>query len=308
MKNLEKSEFYNEWEKMVLDLKEHIHRKRIQASAYNACKIDLAPGEALIHIDYSESYENKQQHEIQSAYFGQSTFSLFTACIYHLDSIGDLVKRPITVVSESSGHSRIAALTCIDFVIKEAEKYMKLTKAKIWSDGCAAQFRSRFVFKLLSTYRPDLLIDWHYNEAHHGKGPMERSVAQLKMWCSVMSSLDGSLERNLSKPLTFCPSITTLFQRSDAILSELIDIEEAPIIPGILKIHNLKRSNQTATVKSKLISFFFQTAKNLALRKYIQLKSNADTWTVILILLHNLEALGLTVWDNIWMFMKPKRG
>ena len=71
MKNLEKSEFYNEWEKKVLELKQHIHRKRIQASVYNACKIDLASGEALIHIDYSDSYKNKQQDKIQSAYFGQ---------------------------------------------------------------------------------------------------------------------------------------------------------------------------------------------------------------------------------------------
>ena len=64
-------------EKMVLELKEHIHRKRIQASAYNACNVDLAPGEAFIHIDYSESYKNKQQDEIQSAYFGLRLPPLF---------------------------------------------------------------------------------------------------------------------------------------------------------------------------------------------------------------------------------------
>ena len=38
----------------------------------------------------------------------------------------------------------------------------------------------------------------------------------------------------------FCSYITTLFQRSDAKLSEPIDTEEAPIIPGTLKIHNVK--------------------------------------------------------------------
>ena len=237
MKNLEKSEFYDEWEKMVLELKEHIHRKRIQASAYNACKIDLAPGEALIHIDYSESYKNKQQDEIQSAYFGQPSLSLFTACVYHLDSIGDLVERPITVVSESSNHSRIAALTCIDFVIKEVEKQMKLTKAIIWSDGCAAQFRFRFVFKLLSTYRPNLLIDWHYNEAHHGKGPMDGIGGTIKnvVFRHVKSEriIVNSAKEFSEAANQFCLSITTLFQRSDVILSEPKDVEEAPIIPGI---------------------------------------------------------------------------
>ena len=220
MKNLEKSEFYDEWQKMVLELKEHIHRKQIQSSAYNACKTDLVPGEALIHIDYSEFYKNKQQDEIQSAYFGQSTFSLFTGCVYHLNSIGDLAKRPITVFSESSVHSRIAALTCIDLVVKEVEKHIKLTKAIIWSDGCTAQFRSRFVFKLLSTYRPDLLIDWHYNEVHHGKGPMDGIGGTIKsvMFRHVKSGriIVNSAQEFSEAANQFCPSITTLFQRSDA--------------------------------------------------------------------------------------------
>ena len=76
--------------------------------------------------------------------------------VYHLDSDKNLVKSPVVVVSESSDHSWIAALTCIDFVIKEVEGLTNLTKFIMWSDGCAAQFRSRFVFKLLANYRRDL--------------------------------------------------------------------------------------------------------------------------------------------------------
>lgn len=111
-----------------------MHRKRIQVDAYNSCKTDLKQDEAILNVDYSESYKNKQQDEIQSAYFGQSTFSLFTASVYHLDGSGSLIKRPIAVVSESSDHSRIAALTCIDFVVKEVEKHIALTKIILWSD------------------------------------------------------------------------------------------------------------------------------------------------------------------------------
>jgi len=134
----------------------------------------------LVHVDYSESYKNKQQNEIQSAYFGQSSFSLFTACVYHNDDNGNLVKRPICVVSESNDHSRAAALTCVDIVVKEVEKHVHLSKLILWSDGCASQFRSRFVFKLLAHYRPELQIGWHYNEVHHGKGPMDGIGGTLK--------------------------------------------------------------------------------------------------------------------------------
>ena len=53
------------------------------------------------------------------------------------------------------------------------EKETEVKKLIAWSDGCAPQFRSRFVFKLLSSYRPELLLELNYNEAHNGKGPMD---------------------------------------------------------------------------------------------------------------------------------------
>ena len=43
----------------------------------------------------------------------------------------------------------------------------------IWSDGCASQFRSRFVFALMTHLNPDYTIQWYYNERHHGKGHMD---------------------------------------------------------------------------------------------------------------------------------------
>ena len=39
---------------------------------------NLQENEVILHVDYSESYNNTQQDEIQSAYFGNSTFSIFT--------------------------------------------------------------------------------------------------------------------------------------------------------------------------------------------------------------------------------------
>ena len=103
----------------------------------------------MLHVDYSESYKNVQQNEIQNAYFGQESFSLFTASYYHLTSQGFMFKHPITSVSENSDHSRIAALTCVDVAVKEMEKQIDLKRLIIWSDGCVSKFRSRFVFRLL---------------------------------------------------------------------------------------------------------------------------------------------------------------
>ena len=48
----------------------------------------------------------------------------------------------------------------------------------MWSDGCAAQFRSRF--KLLAEFAKEHTIAWYYNERHHGKGPMDVVGSTIK--------------------------------------------------------------------------------------------------------------------------------
>ena len=114
-------------------------------------KKNLQENEVILHVDYSESYNNTQQEEIQSAYFGNSTFSIFTACGYILNNGRELSKRSVAVIGETSDHSRIAALTCIGMVLKEIEKKTKneVKKLIVWSDGCPSQFTSRFVFQLI---------------------------------------------------------------------------------------------------------------------------------------------------------------
>ena len=114
-------------------------------------KATLAPGDLLIHVDFSESYKNQQQNEIQSAYFGNTTSSLFTACAYFRDSTNDHASHHCTaIVTESSEHGRVCALSCVTKVVQTIEVLNKKSfkNIKIWSDGCAAQFRSKFVFLL----------------------------------------------------------------------------------------------------------------------------------------------------------------
>ena len=81
----------------------------------------------------------------------------------------------IAIVTESSEHDRVCALSCVTKVVQTIEDLNK--NIKIWSDGCAAQFRSKFVFYLVAeTLLPTKNILWNYNERHHGKGPMDGLV------------------------------------------------------------------------------------------------------------------------------------
>ena len=95
----------------IISLKKHIYSKRAQNRIYNRVKENLDHGEVLVHVDYAESYKNSQQNEMQSAYFGNSVFSIFTACCYSRSPDGSLKKDSIVVISESKDHDRKASLT-----------------------------------------------------------------------------------------------------------------------------------------------------------------------------------------------------
>ena len=45
-------------------------------------KNSLNENDIFVHVNYAESYRNNQQDEIQIWYFGNSSFSIFTACCY----------------------------------------------------------------------------------------------------------------------------------------------------------------------------------------------------------------------------------
>ena len=71
----------------------------------------------------------------------------------------------------------------------------------VWNDGCASQFRSRFIFKLLSSYCPELFLEWNYNEEHHGKGPMDGVSGTIK---NVVLDQVKSRKVAHSLPVEFC--------------------------------------------------------------------------------------------------------
>ena len=84
----------------------------------------------------------------------------------------------------------------------------------------------------------------------------------------------------------FCPSVATLFQKSDVIISEPSDIEEAPIITGTLKIHKFIRCPPTATGEAQInFSFLSNNKRPCCTQKYTT-KEDAG---MISILSSNLE-------------------
>ena len=206
----------------------------------------MKTGELLLHVDHSENYANKQQNEIQSAYFGNDCFSIFTACCYLRDAGGKLINENVMVISEASDHSKIAAFSCVSNVFQFVRHNLPLkVTLHIWSDGYAAQFRSRYVFTLLTTMSRSVILNTHYNERHHGKGPMNGVGGTLKniIFRDVMSEkcFIQNAEEFSNYANTVINGITSVYLPQNDLLTEPDNIEEAPKIPETLSIHKVVR-------------------------------------------------------------------
>ena len=221
---------------------------------YNQLKRGLSPDAIIVHVDYSESYDNRHQDEIQSEYFGHSQFSIFTAVAYSRSPLdNELNKDCFAIVSEASDHSRIAAHTCTQRIIDEVIvlhpnllNYDKLD-VHIWSDGCSAQFRSRFVFQLTTEFTDKFNVTRYYHERHHGKGPMDGIGGCIKhvVYRSVLCGREI-----ITTPYDFVEcanrlvkNIRCLYLPEDDMLKEPEGVKNAPYCSEmqILQVHMLKR-------------------------------------------------------------------
>ena len=105
------------WQKHVSVLKRHIFTKRQQQQFYVNLKENISTNEMIVHLDYSENYKSTQQNEIQSAYFGNQSFSLFTCAYYRDMTDGKMAKIPLTITSQAGDKDRASLISCVNKMI-----------------------------------------------------------------------------------------------------------------------------------------------------------------------------------------------
>ena len=96
-------------------------------------------------------------------------------------------------------------------------KKISLKQLIVW---CATQFRSKFVFMFLSGYRPRVILEWHWNEAHHGKVSMNGVGGTVK---NVVFGQINAVKVTINKSAEFC-------RASNKHVSELSHFFSKPVI------------------------------------------------------------------------------
>ena len=75
----------------------------------------------LVHVDFAGSYRNDPQNEIQNAYFGNQSFSLFTSCCYFKGVTNEIRNKSVVALTENSDHNGVTSMSCLKKMIDTVE-------------------------------------------------------------------------------------------------------------------------------------------------------------------------------------------
>jgi hypothetical protein len=99
---------------------------------------------------------------------------------------GELIKEYHFCMSDDKEHDHYWAKAAIDAILADVEqRHTNLPAVRtvwLWSDGCAAQFKSKnaFLSKVLSGSESDLNITHNFKASGHGKGEVDGAATLLK--------------------------------------------------------------------------------------------------------------------------------
>ena len=119
-------------------------------------KTSITDNDLIVQVDFTKCYKYYQQDAIQSAYFENQCFSIFTACCYF----------------------------SVDGKINESNvmhcKYYENCTYGVMEWGLSSGSGFFGFFELLKgIVLPNNLLTWFYIECHHGKGYIDGTVCIL---------------------------------------------------------------------------------------------------------------------------------
>lgn len=177
----------------------HCFVKRVQSLHFEGIKTSLQDKEdtVLLQVDFAENYSVLFQDEIQSAHWAHQQITIFTAVAWCKCGSKSLV-----VVSDETNHGKYAVWSFLSAIIKRLQQeYPQMKCLKIFTDGCAAQFKNKFTLTNLTFMIEEfgLTADWSFFATSHGKGAVDGVGATVKraIWtrvkarnCEIQTAMD----------------------------------------------------------------------------------------------------------------------
>ncbi|CAH1712061.1 unnamed protein product [Chironomus riparius] len=223
-----------------------IHRYLIitQHHVIDQLKRSNSESSVILHMDYSENFSVTSQDEIQSAFFKRKQISIFTgvALVGTTDTIS------FAIVNDDIKHQKEQVYHYIKLIVRHLRSmYPNLDSINFITDGCAAQFKNKYILSSLVHMEAELGLKpkWHFMPTSHGKSAADGIGGILKRQVSHRI-LSGMFEIHNAKDFvacadTFVKNINVIYASLDE-MKDLSDTlkkrwEKIKMMPSTTKLH-----------------------------------------------------------------------
>ena len=243
--------------------------KEFKVMLFNAVKSE--PNATVLQIDFAMSYTCEFQDEIQGVLWVRNNVNLLTAAFYH----GDQPCKCLLIVTDSTNKYKESVYTFVKKLFTSEKDRLK-EKIMIFSDGPTAEFKNKFMVKLVHQLSIELgrEVSWSYFATSQRKGIVDGIGGSAK---SLARRDVKSRKRIVKNSLDFAasdlmPNVKTIHISQEDI-DETIKIDnpwsEVIDTPGILKCHivvcrksetvSLYLNNMQTSTADRLTAIMYET-------------------------------------------------
>ena len=176
--------FLTEYENTMSVYSSHIFRANWQHEQMNVCQENLKEGQVMMVMDFSENYKCGFQNEPSSAYFEQNMVTIHPIMCYMRENVQNenlLIKHAIICITDDLKHDGMAVSAFENKALTILGSSSEVNEVIQWTDGCAAQYKSKNCFALLSSRQ--IKTSRNFFETSHGKSVCDGLGAIVKNSC-----------------------------------------------------------------------------------------------------------------------------
>lgn len=178
----------------------HDHKARHQSKEFQRCRDKLRTGQIMIIGDFAMNYGHHHQDGLQGDHWGVWQTTILPFVIYRRGKDGRLLLESYVVYSDDLNHSNKFVQHAIAEVVRHYQVILEvdsvdLTHVFMWSDGCAAQFKSRHMMRWYAVESADVthqrndgskvcapLFRHEFFASCHGKNLCDAMAGFIKGW------------------------------------------------------------------------------------------------------------------------------
>lgn len=236
----------HELNNQLLRFKKHWYINKQQSKYFLNQKLSQSNKEIVLQIDFAENFAVFHQDEVQAAHFGYDQITIFTACAWHKSQAKSMV-----IISDSLLHDKFAVWVFLQKIIEHLkEEFPDTQKISIFSDGCASQFKNRFILTSLPLIEKNnkIKVTWSFFATSHGKGAVDGIGGTIKriVWQAIKArKIQITSAKDFAKYASKVVKQIQIFyidkEKIDDCSSEFKNIcSTARPIPSLLNLHFFK--------------------------------------------------------------------